>query len=161
MQNSFQQFIEKYEFDNIFDQQILNIDPRENEILCKIIRDGFDESPDIMNINTVDVFRIIRDLKKKYTLEAYEKAMQEIVDKSKVILKNRGYEIGDIKYVNDSSPHWNYNRSDSSGIVMMQNSGNFSADYRASNVDIPFSVAQEMSITVTLTASYDILKLKK
>ena len=59
--NSFQQFIEKYEFDNIFDQQIQNIDPRENEILCKIIRDGFDESPDIMNINTVDIFRIIRN----------------------------------------------------------------------------------------------------
>ena len=44
---------------------------------------------------------------------------------------------------------------------MMQNSGNFSADYKAASVDIPFSVAQEMSITVTLTASYDILKLKK
>ena len=50
--NNFQQFIEKYEFDNVFDQQIQNIDPRENEILCKIIKEGFDESPDIMNINT-------------------------------------------------------------------------------------------------------------
>ena len=105
-------------------------------------------------------YDISDELKKKYTLEAYDKAMQEIVDKSKVILKNRGYEIGDIKYINDSSPYWNYNRSDS-GIVMMQNSGNFSADYKEANVDIPFSVAQEMSITVTLTASYDILKLKK
>ncbi|CAI4054176.1 hypothetical protein SUVZ_16G1000 [Saccharomyces uvarum] len=63
--NSFQQFIQKYEFDNIFDQQIQNIDPRENEILCKIIKEGFDESPDIVNINTVDISRIIRDLKKK------------------------------------------------------------------------------------------------
>ena len=94
-------------------------------------------------------------------MEAYDKAMQEIVDKSKVILKNRGYEIGDIRYINDSSPYWNYNNGSGAGIVMMQNSGNFSADYKAANVDIPFSVAQEMSITVTLTASYDILKLKR
>ena len=83
------------------------------------------------------------------------------MDKSKVILRNRGYEVGDIKYINDSSPYWNYNNNSGSGIVMMQNSGNFSADYKAANVDIPFSVAQEMSITVTLTASYDILKLKR
>ena len=106
-------------------------------------------------------YDISEDLKKKYTLEAYEKAMQEIVDKSKVILRNRGYEVGDIKYINDSSPYWNYNNNSGSGIVMMQNSGNFSADYKAASVDIPFSVAQEMSITVTLTASYDILKLKR
>jgi uncharacterized protein YggE len=105
-------------------------------------------------------YDISEELKKKYTLEAYDKAMNEIVDKSKVILKNRGYEIGDIKYINDSSPYWNYNRSDP-GIVMMQNRGDISANYKETNIDIPFSVAQEMSITVTLTASYDILKLKK
>ncbi|CAI1649026.1 hypothetical protein SEUBUCD646_0M01040 [Saccharomyces eubayanus] len=92
--NSFQQFIEKYEFDNIFDQQILNIDPRENEILCKIIRDGFDESPDIMNINTVDIFRIIRDLKKKYTsffgrdvrLKVWEKVLVDTTCKNTDLL---------------------------------------------------------------------------
>lgn len=92
--NSFQQFIEKYEFDNIFDQQIQNIDPRENEILCKIIRDGFDESPDIMNINTVDIFRIIRDLKKKYTsffgrdvrLKAWEKVLVDTTCKNTDLL---------------------------------------------------------------------------
>ncbi|CAI2021840.1 hypothetical protein SEUBUCD646_0G02960 [Saccharomyces eubayanus] len=92
--NSFQQFIEKYEFDNIFDQQILNIDPRENGILCKIIRDGFDESPDIMNINTVDIFRIIRDLKKKYTsffgrdvrLKVWEKVLVDTTCKNTDLL---------------------------------------------------------------------------
>ena len=123
----------------------------------KVLQKG--QSYNIKNPGRI-TYDISEELKKKYTLEAYDKAMGEIVDKSKVILKNRGYEIGDIKYINDSSPYWNYNRSDS-GIVMMQNSGNITADYRSAAVDIPFSVSQEMSITVTLTASYDILKLKK
>lgn len=122
----------------------------------KVLQKG--QSYNIKNPGKI-TYDISEELKKKYTLEAYDKAMTEIVDKSKVILKNRGYEIGDIKYINDSSPHWNYN---SSGIVMMQNSVNRASDYRSEiNVDIPFSVAQEMNITVTLTASYDILKLKK
>lgn len=94
--NSFQQFIEKYEFDNIFEHQIQNIDPRENEILCKIIKEGFDESPDIMNINTVDIFRIIRDLKKKYTsffgrdlrLKAWEKVFVDTTCKNTDLLMN-------------------------------------------------------------------------
>ena len=124
----------------------------------KILQKG--QSYKIKNPGRI-TYDISEQLKKKYTLEAYDKAMNEIVDKSKVILKNRGYEIGDIKYINDSSPYWNYNNNSGSGIVMMQNSGNFSTNYNAESVDIPFSVAQEMSITVTLTASYDILKLKK
>ena len=92
--NNFQQFIEKYEFDNVFDQQIQNIDPRENDILCKIIKEGFDESPDIMNINTVDIFRIIRDLKRKYTslfgrdrrLKAWEKVLVDTTCKNTELL---------------------------------------------------------------------------
>lgn len=40
--NSFQQLVEKYEFNSIFDLQIQDIDPPENE------------SSDIMNINIVE-----------------------------------------------------------------------------------------------------------
>ncbi|CAI4035158.1 hypothetical protein SMKI_12G3030 [Saccharomyces mikatae IFO 1815] len=51
--NSFQQFVEKYEFDDIFDQQIKNIDSRENEIYIRLsIKEDFNECPDIMNIIT-------------------------------------------------------------------------------------------------------------
>ncbi|CAI4049344.1 uncharacterized protein SKDI_14G0500 [Saccharomyces kudriavzevii IFO 1802] len=94
--NNFQQFIEKYQFDNIFDPQIQNIDPRENEILCEVIKEGFNESPAIMNINTGDIFRIIRDLKKKYASlfgrdirqKAWEKVLVDTTCKDTDLLMN-------------------------------------------------------------------------
>lgn len=100
------------------------------------------------------------NVRKKATLDAYDRAMSEIYDKSKVILKNRGYELGDIKYINDNAPYWDYGNK-GKDTIMMQNSALVMTDSKISGPDIPFSVAQEMKITVTLTASYDILKLKK
>ncbi|EJT42950.1 hypothetical protein SKUD_206915 [Saccharomyces kudriavzevii IFO 1802] len=64
--NNFQQYIKKYEFDDVFDKDIQNIDPRENEILCKIIKEGLTDSLDVMNTFTSDIFRIIHNLKIKY-----------------------------------------------------------------------------------------------
>lgn len=126
----------------------------------KILKKG--QSLKIKNPGNMS-YDVSDEIKKKATLEAYDKAMTDLDDKSKVILKNRGYELGDIKYLNDSSPYWDYG-TNRNNTIFMQNSGSIQLDSRAEisiGEDIPFSVAQEMKISVSLTASYDILKLKK
>ena len=125
----------------------------------KVLKKG--QSLKIKNPGTLS-YDVSEATRKKATLEAYEKAMSELADKSKSLLKNRGYELGDLKYLNDGSPYWDYGMGDK--IVMMQNSS-FAIDEKmasgSGDIDIPFSTSQEFKITVTLTASYDILKLKK
>lgn len=108
-------------------------------------------------------------LREKATLEAYEKAMDNIYNKSKVILKNRGYELGDGSFTDQTNDYIPFNGlgRDSNRIMMNQASLNIVgineeviADERLS-VDIPFSAVQEMKVTVNLIANFEIIKKSK
>lgn len=110
------------------------------------------------------------ELREKATLEAYEKAMNNIYTKAKVILKNQGYDLGDASIVDQTNdypiPLNNFGRN--YGVVMNQNfNGQMTPVNTEIEVDegittgIPFSAVQEMKVTVNLLANFEIIKKAK
>ncbi|CAI4058749.1 uncharacterized protein SKDI_04G4900 [Saccharomyces kudriavzevii IFO 1802] len=66
--SNFRKFIKKYQFDDVFKNEIMEIDPRENEIMCTIIKDGLNERLDITGTHSTNIFKIINDLRTKYRI---------------------------------------------------------------------------------------------
>lgn len=109
------------------------------------------------------------ELREKATLEAYEKAMDNIYNKSKVILKNRGYELGDGSFADQTNDYIPFNGLGRDGNRIMMNQASLNivgmnqeviAD-EGIPVDIPFSAVQEMKVTVNLIANFEIIKKSK
>ncbi|MGF6906451.1 SIMPL domain-containing protein [Fusobacterium sp. PH5-44] len=124
------------------------------------------EALKIKNPGTM-IYDMSEELREKATLEAYEKAMDNIYNKSKVILKNRGYDLGDGSFsdqTNDYIPLNDYARGgimmNQAGLNMAGMNSEIDAD-KALPIDIPFSAVQEMKVTVNLIASFEIIKKSK
>ena len=95
--NNFRKFTKRYQFDDVFNTEITKIDPRENEILCKIIKEGLNENLDIMNTTTSNIFKIINGLKTKYKslhgrevrIKAWEKVLVDTTCRDSELLMNK------------------------------------------------------------------------
>lgn len=110
-------------------------------------------------------YGISDELKETLVLEAYKKAMEDLYAKAEAILSVRGYKVGDVDIWDRSNINGLISSAPVSSIMMNQRS--LKANYMLNDeaiteeVDIPFSAPQEMKITVTLTANFDIINKVK
>lgn len=105
-------------------------------------------------------YDISEELRTKATMEAYEKAVNNLYEKAKVIIKNRGYELGDVTIWDRTQSGREYMPLPAPGVLMNQkriNTSYYVEETTAESVDIPFSTAQEMKITAKASASFDII----
>ena len=108
------------------------------------------------------VYDISEELRTKTTMEAYEKAMNNLYEKAKIIIKNRGYELGDVTIWDRTQNGGDYIPFPAPAVMMNQRSINasyFVNEEAMESTDIPFSTAQEMKITARISASFDIIPL--
>ena len=106
------------------------------------------------------VYDISEELRTKTTMEAYEKAMNNLYEKAKIIIKNRGYELGDVTIWDRTQNGGDYIPFPAPAVMMNQRSINasyFVNEEAMESTDIPFSTAQEMKITARISASFDII----
>ena len=64
--NKFDQLLRRHGFDNIFSNEIKAIDPRENQILCRILNEAIHYGIDIVNTTSEDILLIINKLEAQY-----------------------------------------------------------------------------------------------
>ncbi|KOG98498.1 integrase catalytic domain-containing protein DI49_2906 [Saccharomyces eubayanus] len=64
--NKFDELLRRHDFDNVFSSEIKNIDPRENQILCKILNEAIHNEIDIVNTTSENIFLIIDKLQAQY-----------------------------------------------------------------------------------------------
>lgn len=105
-------------------------------------------------------YDISEELRTKATMEAYEKAMNNLYEKARIIIKNRGYELGDITIWDRTQSGRDYMPLPAPAVMMNQRSmtASYFMDEKAiESTDIPFSAAQEMKITARVSASFDII----
>lgn len=109
-------------------------------------------------------YDISEELRDKATMEAYEKAMNNLYEKAKVIIKNRGYELGDVTVWDRTQSGRDYLPVPAPAVMMNQSRVNakyFVSQADSDSTDIPFSTAQEMKITARVSASFDIINKVK
>ena len=124
------------------------------------------ESLQIKNPSTM-TYDISDDLQEKATLEAYEKAMESIYSKSRVILKANGYTLGDASSITDQTDIFSssnnlgreygvqMNQSFRGQILPMNMEVEIDEEF---STDIPFSAVQEIKVSVNLLANFEIIK---
>ena len=106
------------------------------------------------------IYDISEELRTKATMEAYEKAMNNLYEKARIIIKNRGYELGDVTIWDRTQSGRDYMPLPAPAVMMNQRSINasyFVNEEAMESTDIPFSTAQEMKITARISASFDII----
>ena len=109
-------------------------------------------------------YDISEELRDKATLEAYEKAMNNLYEKAKIIIKNRGYELGNVTIWDRTQSGRDYLPIPAPAVMMNQSRVNakyFVSQADSDSTDIPFSTAQEMKITARVSASFDIINKVK
>lgn len=106
-------------------------------------------------------YGISDELRKSTQLEAYKRAVEDMYTKAETILAVRGYKIGDADIWDQNSGGGIMPRAAAPSVMMNQMS--LKGKYMESDmvtdeeVEIPFSAPQEMKITATLMANFDII----